>query len=111
METELNAVDIALDHFKELELTGGLIRIDGVVKAFTIGERLTDDTFVTHIEKADYEVRGLYPMINQQFAIHALKDYTYVNREEDLGVEGLRKAKLSYQPEMIWNKYKAVPRS
>lgn len=111
METELNAVDIALDHFRELELTGGLIRIDGIVKAFTIGERLTDDTFVTHIEKADYEVRGLYPMINQQFAIHALQDYTYVNREEDLGVEGLRKAKLSYQPELIWNKYRAVPKS
>ena len=63
---------------------------------------------MTHIEKADTEVRGLYPMINWQFAIHALGNYTFVNREEDLGVEGLRKAKLSYQPEMIWNKYRAV---
>ena len=108
VETELGAVDLALNHFEELGLTGGLIRIDGVVKAFTIGERLTQDTFVTHIEKADTEVRGLYPMINWQFAIHALGNYTYVNREEDLGVEGLRKAKLSYQPEMIWNKYRAV---
>jgi len=108
VEIELRAVDIALDHFYELELTGGLIRIDGIVKAFTIGERLTADTFVTHIEKADYEIRGLYPMINQQFAIHALNNYTYVNREEDLGVEGLRKAKLSYNPEIIWNKYRAV---
>lgn len=108
LETELYAVDIALANFEKFGLTGGLIRIDGIVKAFTIGEQLTKNTFVTHIEKADHTIRGLYPSINQQFAINELSSYEYVNREEDLGVEGLRKAKLSYNPAIIFDKYQAT---
>ncbi len=84
--------------FKELELKGGLLRADGEVVAFTLGEPVSEDTFVVHIEKAYADVRGAYPLINQQFLEHEVADYTYVNREDDTGDEGLRKAKLSYHP-------------
>lgn len=84
--------------FKELELKGGLLRAGGEVVAFTLGEPVSEDTFVVHIEKAYADVRGAYPLINQQFLEHEAADYTYVNREDDTGDEGLRKAKLSYHP-------------
>ena len=89
---------------KELHLTGGCLRVDGRIAAFTIGERLCTDTFVVHIEKALTEVEGAYPMINQQFVRHAMEGYTYVNREEDTGDEGLRQAKLSYRPAFMVEK-------
>ena len=84
--------------FEELGLKGGVLRIDGEVAAFTVGEPICSDTFGVHIEKAYAEVQGAYPMINQQFASHECMDYKYVNREEDTGAEGLRKAKMSYRP-------------
>lgn len=83
---------------EELDLTGGVLRIDGEVVAFTIGEPICQDTFVVHIEKAFADVQGAYPMINQQFVEHECMNYQYINREEDTGAEGLRKAKLSYRP-------------
>ena len=84
--------------FEELELTGGVLRVDGEVVAFTIGEPICEDTFVVHFEKAFADIEGAYTMINQQFVEHECRDYLYVNREEDTGSEGLRKAKLSYRP-------------
>lgn len=90
--------------FKELELTGGVLRIDGKVVAFTIGEPISDDTFVVHIEKAFADIQGAYPMINQQFVEHECMQYKYINREEDTGAEGLRKAKLSYRPAFLVEK-------
>lgn len=84
--------------FKELNMQGGLLRVNGDVVAFTIGEPVCDDTFVVHIEKAFTDVEGAYPMINQQFVAHETSQYQYINREEDTGAEGLRKAKLSYHP-------------
>lgn len=83
---------------KELHFDGGLLRVGGKVVAFTMGEPVTADTYNVHIEKACSDVSGAYTMINQQFVQHALQDYLYVNREEDLGEEGLRKAKQSYRP-------------
>lgn len=96
----------ALRLMEELELQGGLLRSEpgGEVIAFTIGEPLNPDTFVVHIEKAFAEIQGAYPMINQQFAEHAAAEYRYVNREEDTGAEGLRKAKLSYRPVFLVEK-------
>lgn len=88
----------ALKKLKELDLIGGLIRAEGKVVAITVGEPLTHDTFVIHIEKAYADVDGAYPMINREFLAHHASDYMYVNREEDTGAEGLRKAKLSYKP-------------
>lgn len=91
--------------FKELKQTGGILRVDGKIAAFTIGEPVNEDTFVVHIEKAYADVDGAYPMINQQFVEHEiLGRYRYVNREDDAGMEGLRKAKLSYKPVFLLDK-------
>ena len=98
----------ALAHFEELELKGGVIRLDGEVIAFTMGEPVCDDTFVVHIEKAFADIQGAYPMINQQFVEHECSEYTYINREEDTGAEGLRKAKLSYRPVFLVEKGKVT---
>lgn len=105
---EMKSVKSAFENFEELSLIGGLIRLNGEVIAFSIGEPLSSDTFIVHIEKAFSHIRGAYPMINQQFAIHNCKDFLYVNREEDTGDLGLRKAKLSYRPEIILKKYYAT---
>ncbi|HIS61134.1 MAG TPA: DUF2156 domain-containing protein, partial [Candidatus Scybalomonas excrementigallinarum] len=86
------------------ELFGGVLRANGKVIAFTIGEKVTDDTLVVHIEKAYANIQGAYPMINQQFVSDFGKDFLYINREEDTGSEGLRKAKLSYRPEFLVEK-------
>lgn len=94
----------------ELELTGGLIRTNGRVVAMTLGERLNENTFVIHFEKAFLDVNGAYPMINQQFILNELTGYTYINREEDLGIAGLRKAKESYKPEFLVQKGYLVKR-
>lgn len=88
----------------ELKLTGGLLRVDGQVVAFTIGEPINEMMFVVHIEKAFKDIQGAYTMINQQFVENELQAYRYVNREEDTGAEGLRKAKLSYRPEFLIEK-------
>lgn len=94
----------ALKEMEALELAGGLIRIEGKVVAFALGEKCSDDTFVVHIEKAFAEIQGAYPIINQQMAEHEGQNYTYINREEDTGEEGLRKAKLSYKPVFLIEK-------
>ena len=77
---------------------GGVLKVDGAIAAFTIGEPICEDTFVVHIEKAFADIDGAYTMINQQFAEHECAGYRYINREEDTGAEGLRKAKRSYKP-------------
>lgn len=91
----------ALRFFKELGLIGGVLRVNGNVAAFTLGERLCEDTFVVHIEKALSAYEGAYQVVNQQFVRHTCTEYRYVNREEDTGAEGLRKAKLSYKPAFL----------
>ena len=73
--------------------------MDGEVIAFTFGCKATPDMFVVQIEKADHTIQGAYQMINQQFVEHEIAGkYKYTNREDDVGEEGLRKAKLSYKP-------------
>ena len=104
-KSELCVTKNSIRLFEELELIGGALRVDGEIVAFTIGEAINEDTFVVHIEKAFSDVEGAYPMINQQFVANELYGkYEYVNREEDLGVEGLRKAKLSYKPAILLEK-------
>ena len=86
-------------------MKGGVIRVDGEIAAITIGEPINEDTFVVHIEKAFSSIDGAYPMINREFVLREVAGkYKYVNREEDLGLEGLRKAKLSYRPDIILEK-------
>lgn len=94
----------ALKEHDSLRLCGGLIRADGEVVAFSLGEPCSRDTFVVHIEKAYADVQGAYPMMNQQFVEHIAREYRYINREEDTGSEGLRKAKLSYYPDILLEK-------
>ncbi len=99
------ALKRAFDHFDELELAGGLIRIEGKPVAFTIGEEINSEVYLLHFEKALDGYNGLYAAINHEFAAHHLAGYKYVNREEDMGIEGLRKAKLSYRPAILLEKY------
>jgi len=106
MHDEYLAVINALNYFTELDLTGGLIEINGKVEAFTIGEPLNKDTAVIHVEKADSEIRGLYAAINQQFVEHAWSSVPCINREQDLGEPHLRKAKESYYPDHMVEKYR-----
>ena len=90
--------------FDELDVCGGLLRVDGQAVAFCIGEPVCDDTMVVHIEKALTEYEGAYTMINQLFVEHECQNMTYINREDDAGDEGLRKAKLSYKPAFMVEK-------
>lgn len=95
-------------HYEELELKGGAIRVDGRIVAFTIGSPINQDTYGIHVEKALTEYEGSFTIINREFARRIPEQYTYINREEDLGLEGLRRSKLSYDPELILDKDIAV---
>ena len=98
MGAEVCACRTALLERDFLGLKGGLIRADGKVVAFTLAERINSDTLVIHFEKAYAEIPGAYATINQEFLLHHAGDAAYVNREEDMGDPGLRKAKESYHP-------------
>ncbi len=91
-------VERALSHFHALPFTGGLLYDGKEPVAFTIGEPINSNTYAVHIEKAFSWIPGAYPMINQCYVSAFMNEYTYVNREEDDGIEGLRKAKQSYHP-------------
>ncbi|MBQ8002354.1 MAG: DUF2156 domain-containing protein [Clostridia bacterium] len=95
---EHDAMEKVFDNFELFNLIGGVIRIEGEIVAMTFGERLTEDTVLVQIEKAREEIRGAYPMICKKFLENEWADTTFVNREEDMGLEGLRKAKESYCP-------------
>jgi hypothetical protein len=102
------AVLRCFDQFVELGLEGGLLRAEGRVIAYTMGDKLNSDTYDIHIEKAFEEITGAYQMINHEFAALIQRNHPeiiYVNREEDMGHEGLRKSKLSYHPVKMEEKY------
>ena len=108
---EYRALKLALENFAELDLLGGVLWAGDEIVAFTLGEKLCDDTVVVHFEKARADIRGAYPMINREFVRHILKLYpetVYINREDDMGMENLRKAKESYKPVMMVEKYTAI---
>jgi hypothetical protein len=94
-----------LRNFRTLGCKGAMIKMDGNFEAFTVGEMLSGDTAVIHIEKARNSVDGLYTILNQQFAEREWSGTTFINREQDLGIEGMRKAKLSYHPARLIDKY------
>jgi hypothetical protein len=98
LQTEKRSVLRALNNMEELDLIGGTIFIDNKLCAFTVGERLHPHMQLIHIEKGDTDYEGIFPMINQQYVLHECSDVELINREEDMGVEGMRKAKRSYQP-------------
>lgn len=94
---EYEAILNILDHFEELELMAGILYVDGTPVAYSIGEVMCPDVALIHIEKADRSFDGAYAMINKLFSSE-FADCTYINREEDMGIPGLRKAKSSYHP-------------
>lgn len=102
---EQYAINTFFEYYNDFDLKGGVIRIDNHVAAYTLGEKLNNNTFCVHIEKADTSYNGIYAGINNCFAKSAAVGYKFINREEDLGIEGLRKAKSSYYPAFLLKKY------
>ena len=103
---EERAIRLVFSNHEALGIKGGAIVMDGRVEAFSLGERLNKDTFVVHVEKANPGIPGLYAVINQQFAQNEGSSYSYINREQDLGDEGLKRAKRSYRPAFMVRKFK-----
>ena len=106
---EYSAIMLALDNWKTLQMKGGIIKVDEKVIAFTMATKQREDVMDILIEKADSKYVGAYQMINNAFASLHCRECKYINREEDLGIEGLRISKLSYQPVFLTKKYAAIP--
>lgn len=105
---EWDAVGEMLANYDQLRVRGGVMLIEDRVAAFAFGELLNPTTAVVHIEKADPDIRELYTVINQQFSEHCLHDVEFINREQDLGQPGLRKAKMSYHPDHLVEKFTII---
>ena len=105
---ESQMINLVLEYFEELGLFGGSILVDGKLIGFSLGYKINDDIMDNIIEKALIEYKGVYSILLQQFLSHLERNFKYVNREEDLGLENLRKAKLSLHPCFVLEKYEAV---
>ena len=101
INAEHRVMETIFSNWDTLGMIGGSIFVDGRMVAFTYGSAVTTDTFDVCVEKADRHVEGAFAIINQQFAEHLPEQYIYLNREEDMGIPGLRQAKLSYRPEIL----------
>jgi len=110
MHEEACAISTALIYREPLHITGVCLKLDGKVVAYALGTKLSADTYLEQIEKADPTVPGAYPMITRAFARMCTENARYINREEDMGIEGLRKAKLSFNPEIINLRYLVTPK-
>ncbi len=107
LQAEQKMLQKLFANYFDLGVIGGLLRVDGAVVAYSVGTRLCAKTMLVQVEKGDIAYHGVYQMINQQFVEHNCSGVTYLNREDDAGVEGLRRAKLSYQPIFLMRKYVA----
>ncbi len=105
MSAESCACTLALENMDALNLKGGAIRVNGKMVAFSLGEKVTEDMVIIHFEKADYNYKGAFQTIFMEFVKKECSGVTLINREEDTGDEGLRKAKLSYYPEFLLEMY------
>jgi hypothetical protein len=108
------ALDVALREFDALGLEGLLIRTEGKVVAFALGKQVSEDSYNIHFEKADAEIQGSYAIINREYARWVRETYPtvrWMNREDDMGVPGLRKAKESYHPDLLIEKHTALLRA
>lgn len=111
LQEEIDGINYILDHIEVLGSKVVGVVINDKLEAISIGSLINGGReVVIHVEKANHTIRGLYPYINQQFLIDVFPDVELVNREDDLGIEGLRKAKLSYEPLRLENKYTIVPK-
>lgn len=108
---ERMAIERAFEHFEPLGLSGGILRVKGSAVAFTLGEPVCAHTFVVHFEKARSDINGAYPMINREF-VRLIRgrypDILWINREDDMGLESLRRSKESYHPDHMVEKYTVV---
>ena len=107
-QSEVTAALRALDAFDALSLEGAMLRVGEEPIAFTIGEMLGDDTLCVHFEKVLPAWRGAYPVINREFVRMMREKHpalSLVNREDDMGLENLRAAKLSYRPLRLLRKF------
>ncbi|MCY6485092.1 phosphatidylglycerol lysyltransferase domain-containing protein [Clostridium aestuarii] len=102
---ELNAIKEILKYMDELELKGLVVYVDNSVQAFSIGEKVNDKMAIIHIEKANADIRGIYSFISRTFIKRYFNDISLINREEDMGLAGLRKSKMSYRPIKFAKKY------
>ena len=109
MRGQKQAIVEALAAFEALGLRGGIVKVGGRVEAFSLGGRLTADTAVIPIEIANPGLVGLAQWINREFVRREWSEFRLVNREQDRGVEGLRRAKLSYQPAGLVKKSNLFP--
>jgi uncharacterized protein len=105
LSEELRSMTRIFKRWDELKMTGGTIFVDNKMIAFTFGNPINNHTFDVCVEKADTNYEGSFAIINNEFAKHIPEQYVYINREEDLGDEGLRCAKLSYKPEILLEKF------
>jgi len=103
---EMDATAEALALSDVLGLEGVVVTVEGIVRAFAVGDRLNRETAVCHFEKADHFMEGLSQLVNREFARLLFRDCRYVNREQDLGEPGLRNAKLSYHPVELVKKFR-----
>lgn len=108
LEYEHKAIEELLENYHKFNFKSGIITVNGEVVAFTSGEEINKDTFVIHFEKALNNYEGSCSVVNNEFARRNLSKYVYINREEDMGFPGLRKAKLSYHPVFLLKRYKAI---
>lgn len=108
IEEEEQAIKRCFDHWDALGVKGAVIRIYGKVEAFTNGDNINEKMAHIIFEKANPEIRGLYQAINRDFLMHEFADTEFVNREEDLGLPGLREAKMGYHPDHLTEKYDVV---
>ncbi len=109
LSAENQSISRIFNHWDQFSGTlGGAILVDGAMAAYTVAEGLTDDTVVIHFEKGDTNYKGIYQAINQMFLAHSADHFALVNREQDLGDPGLRKAKLSYHPLEFLQKYRVT---
>lgn len=109
LAAENAAIAKVLDNWEQLSgLTGGALSVEDILVAYTVAEVMPDDSMVIHFEKACPDFKGSYQAINQMFLENDRSTCTIVNREQDLGDEGLRKAKLSYNPVDYVRKYRVM---
>lgn len=111
LEAEKQVIKKLLSNMDYLEAVGGLLRLDGRIIGFSLGTAINEEVFDVQIEKAEWEIPGAYQVLNNEFAKTFCAGYKYINREDDMGLEGLRKAKLSYYPDKIIMKYSGTPKA
>lgn len=108
---EFRVIQKQLDHYRKLNLSGIVLRIDGTVCGFGYGTPISTSCYDALIEKGDRNIPNIYRILNQEAVRQCAMDYLYVNREEDVGVPGLRASKLAYQPDILMKKYLAVEKT